>query len=518
METANSGFIEQESHTPALTEISSQFVIREELDSHGFCQLVMATKEGKWYVLKGLKPNYRPISLYQQLLSKELDILKSLHHPHIAECYGEAEVEGLGQCIVMEYIDGQSLRDWLQEGRLDNQQIIRIATQLADAILYIHSRQIVHRDLKPENILITNNGQNVKLIDFGFSDTDSYHILKQPAGTRHYMAPEMLCENAVSDMRADIYSFGKILAEMLCQGKGRRARWGQRGRLQKLADKCMLPIDQRIAYSDELVFALAEATRHSRKWIPTVIILGLIYVIAQLSYLLHTSENTIEQIPGTSFSRADADSISRNWSDDQRRAFILALQAFEKERSEGSLPQKIDETMKERERFVLTFTPDSILRMCADDYSLDNEQGFCRKLRDEMSLLGSLQHLPAEVVFGNYSKTQCRDIASFLYDAHANKWQYSSTSLSAPMRDRLLTVYFPEQHLPLMDGQQNDYIVQSLLPTFNERASLCPDNHGDARQLLSALRKKYASFSQWSLTEYAWFLSHYYPLSDTNLQ
>lgn len=280
----------------------------------------------------------------------------------------------------------------------------------------------------------------------------------------------------------------------------------------------MLPIDQRITHSDELTTALAETAQHSRKWIPLTIILCLFYAIAQLCYLLHTSDNTIELIPGTSFTRTDADSISRNWTDDQRSAFILALQAFEKERTTGLLPQKIEEDMKQRESFVLSFTPDSILRMSAEDYSLDNELSFCRKLRDEMPLLGSLQHLPAEVVFGNYNKTQCCDIATFLFDAHTGKWQYSSSSLSAPLRDKLLTVYFPEQHLPLMDGQQIDYIVQSLLPTFNERASLCPDSPSDARLLLTALRKRYASFSQWSLTEYAWFLSHYYPLSDTILQ
>lgn len=280
----------------------------------------------------------------------------------------------------------------------------------------------------------------------------------------------------------------------------------------------MLPIDQRIAHADELSYTLTEATRHSRKWIPMIVILGLIYAIAQLCYLFLTSENTLELIPGTNFTRADADSISRNWTDDQRSAFVIALQAFEKERSAGSLTHKIDETMKARERFVLSFTPDSILRMCADDYSLDNEQSFCRKLREEMLLLGDLRHLSAEVVFGSHSISQCRDIALFLYDAHADKWQYNNTSLSAPLRDRLLAVYFPERYLPLTDGQQVDFILQSMLPTFDERSGLCPDNHNDSRILLTALRKKYASFSQWTLTEYAWFLTHYYPLSDTILQ
>lgn len=56
--------------------------------------------------------------------------------------------------------------------------------QTCAALDYIHRRQIIHRDLKPENIMLTGNGGNVKLIDFGYSDTDSYAVLKQPAGTR----------------------------------------------------------------------------------------------------------------------------------------------------------------------------------------------------------------------------------------------------------------------------------------------------------------------------------------------
>lgn len=518
METENSGIIEATCTPPPIAEISSQFIIREELDSHGFCQLVIASKDGKWYVLKGLKPNFRNIALYQQLIRKEYDILRSLQHPHIVQCHGETDVAGLGHCIVMEYIEGQSLREFMQEGKLDTQQILRIARQLADAIQYIHTLQIVHRDLKPENILITSNGQHVKLIDFGFSDADSYHILKQPAGTRHYMAPEMMSKDAVSDMRADIFSFGKILAEMLAIPKTNKNRWGLQGRLQKIADKCLLPIDQRMAHADELTQALNESSHHSGKWVPALAFAGLLLVILQLCYLLSANNDQTLLVPGTSFTQADADSISINWTNEQRNKFILALQSFEKERTSGSLSQQISEDMEARERFVLAFTPDSILRLSYNDYSLDNAQSFCRRLRDEMPTLGNIQRMTAEVVFGSFDKAKCRDIAMFLSDAHTGKWQYNSYSLSTPLRDRLLAVYFPYQQLPMIDDKQIDFIVQSLLPTFSERLSLCPESNDDSKSLLIALRKKYASFSQWSLTEYAWFLTHYYPLSDTITQ
>lgn len=74
-------------------------------------------------------------------------------------------------------------------------------------------KQIIHRDLKPENILITNNGQNVKIIDFGLSDADDYYIHKDPAGTRVYSSPEQL-NGQILDARSDIYSLGVIISEV----------------------------------------------------------------------------------------------------------------------------------------------------------------------------------------------------------------------------------------------------------------------------------------------------------------
>ena len=82
-----------------------------------------------------------------------------------------------------------------------------------------NTKQIIHRDLKPENILITSNGRHVKLIDFGFSDTDSYAVLKEPAGARRYAAPEQLKKGEKIDARADIYALGIILKELGSEDK-----------------------------------------------------------------------------------------------------------------------------------------------------------------------------------------------------------------------------------------------------------------------------------------------------------
>jgi Kae1-associated kinase Bud32 len=150
--------------------------------------VVKAKRYGRWWLLKGLRKEVAGEAGYQQRLRKELEILMQLQHPNVVSAVGLETVEDLGLCIVMEYVDGPTLKEWL-EGNPSRQLRLKVAHELIDAVAYIHTKGIVHRDLKPENIIITPNGSNVKLIDFGLADTDSHTILKQPAGTPHYMSP-----------------------------------------------------------------------------------------------------------------------------------------------------------------------------------------------------------------------------------------------------------------------------------------------------------------------------------------
>ena len=134
--------------------------------------LYHAKRYGKYFVLKGLSANCQSLTDHLLLQEKEFAFGVSLSHPHIAETYSLEEVEGCGRCIVMEYVDGTTLAEWLTTNPSKSARQ-RVMMQLLDALEYIHSLQLVHHDLKSSNILITRNGQNVKLIDFGLSDTDS---------------------------------------------------------------------------------------------------------------------------------------------------------------------------------------------------------------------------------------------------------------------------------------------------------------------------------------------------------
>lgn len=160
-----------------------------DIPSRGFNQLVKAKRQGRWFMLKGLKPEFLNQPVYLELLKKEYKLMAQLDHPNIVKAFAKEMNERLGPCIVMEYVEGVTLDRFL-EGKPSVEVRRKVVDQLIDALAYIHGKQIVHRDLKPSNILVTSNGNNVKIIDFGLSDADDYAILKQSAGTPKYMAPE----------------------------------------------------------------------------------------------------------------------------------------------------------------------------------------------------------------------------------------------------------------------------------------------------------------------------------------
>lgn len=208
---SNSGMLSSEAF-----EASACFVQIELLHTSttGYCDLYLAKRFGKRFILKTLKRQYADNPAYRELLKKEFEIGYPLSHPHIVQTLSFELIPELGHCIVLEYIDGLSLRSFLADGAADRRTIRKIVDELCDALQYIHTAQVIHRDLKPENILVTRNGSNVKVIDFGLSDSDSYAILKQPAGSKHYAAPEQTVAETVLDARADIYALGVILGEL----------------------------------------------------------------------------------------------------------------------------------------------------------------------------------------------------------------------------------------------------------------------------------------------------------------
>lgn len=180
----------------------------------GYTNVFSAVKYGKRYVLKCLKREFQYTPIYRQAFVKEFEIGLQMDHPNICRTVSMENVDDLGNCIVMEYVDGETLDKVVDNGKLTEQLAWRIVRQLLDVMGYMHSKQIVHRDIKPSNIMLTHKGKDLKLIDFGLSDSDVFCVLKIPAGTIGYIAPEQLQVGAKSEPIADVYSFGKVLEYM----------------------------------------------------------------------------------------------------------------------------------------------------------------------------------------------------------------------------------------------------------------------------------------------------------------
>lgn len=166
---------------------------------------------GRYCCFKVLKPEFRGNPVYEDLLKKEYEIGCRMEHPNIRQYFGYRDIPELGRALEMEWVDGMPLNELSVP---DRRTALKIIGEVCDALAYIHGKQVIFRDLKPENILVTHNGNNVKLIDFGYSDADWLSILKTPAGTRDYASPELLAGEPV-DSRTDIWSLGSLIREVL---------------------------------------------------------------------------------------------------------------------------------------------------------------------------------------------------------------------------------------------------------------------------------------------------------------
>ncbi len=167
--------------------------------------------------LKLLAPERVRDAAFAERFAHEAQALAALSHPNIVIVHEFGRADGL-YFLIMEFVDGINLRQAMKAGRFTPEQALAVVPPVCEALQYAHEHGIVHRDIKPENLLLDKDGR-VKIADFGIAKMlgTTSHVgvaESQPAGTPQYMAPEQR-EQQRTDHRADIYSLGVVLYELL---------------------------------------------------------------------------------------------------------------------------------------------------------------------------------------------------------------------------------------------------------------------------------------------------------------
>jgi serine/threonine-protein kinase len=177
------------------------------------------TKLNRIVVIKALAPDLALETSGRQRFFREARLASALDHPNICTIYEINEVED-AYFIVMQYVEGKTLKEELSKGPFDLRSALTIAIQLADALAAAHGRGIIHRDMKSSNIIITPEGQ-CKILDFGLAKQsgdalppDDLTMQGALLGTPAYMSPEQARGERV-DHRTDIFSTGTIMYEMI---------------------------------------------------------------------------------------------------------------------------------------------------------------------------------------------------------------------------------------------------------------------------------------------------------------
>ena len=252
--------------------VSSEFTSIRTVSKTEMHVLYKGFRHGRIWILKGLQPLYKDNDECRQMLVKEFDIMMRLQHGSIVAAHSLENIAELGMCIIMEYINGVTLNEWLREKRQLRQRL-KVALELTDALAFINKCGIVHRDVKPENIMINRIGGGVKIIDFGHADSDCHSLFKYPAGTEGFISPQQRISSE-PDVRNDIYSFGKVLGFLLPEKRFRSTR-----------EQCMAAdIEHRLAGFDEIERKLRGDTRKRLIYLIFSVIIVLAVIISIFAF------------------------------------------------------------------------------------------------------------------------------------------------------------------------------------------------------------------------------------------
>ena len=210
---------------PSFSELSQLFPQLEILEclGRGGMGAVYKARQPRlerFVALKILAPEKKQDPQFAERFEREARALARLNHPNIVTVFDFGEVAGQFY-LLMEFVDGLTLRQLLQNGKIAPAEALNIVPKICEALQFAHEQGIVHRDIKPENILLDKQGR-VKIADFGIAKIAglepkdlSLTGARDVMGTPNYMAPEQIEKPQSVDHRADIYSLGVVFYELL---------------------------------------------------------------------------------------------------------------------------------------------------------------------------------------------------------------------------------------------------------------------------------------------------------------
>ena len=177
---------------------------------YGNSRVYTANFNGKKVVVKALKEECANDAACKASLREEYETTSMLDNKYIRKALDFVQIEGLGDCIIFEYIDGKSLAEHVRVGTLTEKQVKSVLIEVCDGLTYLHRNGVVHCNLNPDNIMVTAADCRAKLIDLGIPETkqdaDRELLIKE----MEFVAPEIIKGEDI-DSRSDIYSLGKIM-------------------------------------------------------------------------------------------------------------------------------------------------------------------------------------------------------------------------------------------------------------------------------------------------------------------
>ena len=263
---------------------------------YGKSRVFKAKSSSGTVIVKALKKKYADDPKSNSLLRNEYEITASLDNRYIRKALAYEKIEGLGNCIVFEYIPGKTLWEHVRLGTIDERQVKNILFEICDALSYMHKNGVVHCDLRPDNIIITED-YHVKIIDIGMPETEYEANKEILVKELEFIAPELI-KGEEGDARSDIYSVGKIMEYMYSRNMMKQ--------FIEAATPCtQYSKEQRYENISELKSAMSTSTSSSKVVIIVISVVVLALIVFGISRIISSrKDNESHQLEEAKFASA----------------------------------------------------------------------------------------------------------------------------------------------------------------------------------------------------------------------